>query len=79
MNDEIQQKLKWIKLYQVTNNLGLVCLRCGISRLTLAKWRPRYQKIRWFKQLKYKYSITRQSKNFPSHTNLLITAQTNVL
>ncbi|MBQ4852161.1 hypothetical protein CWB96_06300 [Pseudoalteromonas citrea] len=44
MNGEIQQRLKWIKLYQETNNAGLVCLRCGISRLTLRKWWSRFQK-----------------------------------
>jgi transposase len=44
MNDEIQQRLKWIKLYQETNNAGLVCLRCGISRPTLRKWWSRFQK-----------------------------------
>jgi transposase-like protein len=43
MNDEIQQRLKWIKLYQKTQNAGLVCLRCGISRPTLRKWLSRYQ------------------------------------
>lgn len=43
MNDEIQQRLKWIKLYQETSNAGLVCLRCGISRPTLRKWWSRYQ------------------------------------
>ena len=43
MNDEIQQRLKWIKLYQETNNAGLVCLRCDISRPTLRKWWSRYQ------------------------------------
>lgn len=43
MNDEIQQRLKWIKLYQETNNALLVCLLCGISRPTLRKWWSRYQ------------------------------------
>lgn len=45
MNDEIQQRLKWIKLYQETQNAGLVCLRCGISRPTLRKWWSRFQKL----------------------------------
>jgi transposase-like protein len=44
MNDEIQQILKWIKLYQKTQNAGLVCLRYGISRPTLRKWWSRFQK-----------------------------------
>jgi len=43
MNDEIKQRLKWIKLYQETQNAGLVCLRCGISRPTLRKWWSRFQ------------------------------------
>lgn len=44
MNDEIQQRLKWIKLYQETQNAGLVCLRNGISRPTLRKWWSKFQK-----------------------------------
>lgn len=43
MNDEIQQRLKWMKRYQETSNAALVCLRCGISRPTLRKWWSRYQ------------------------------------
>ena len=35
MNKEIKQRLKWIELYEETNNAGLVCRRCGISRPTL--------------------------------------------
>ncbi|WP_158683987.1 helix-turn-helix domain-containing protein, partial [Pseudoalteromonas sp. T1lg10] len=38
MNREIQQRLTWIKLYEETNDAGLVCRRCGISRPTLRKW-----------------------------------------
>ncbi|MBB1277363.1 IS481 family transposase, partial [Pseudoalteromonas sp. SR43-3] len=34
MNKEIKQRLKWIELYEKTNNAGLVCRRCGISRPT---------------------------------------------
>ena len=42
MNDEIRQRLRWVKLYQKTGNQALVCLRCGISRPTLRKWLTRY-------------------------------------
>lgn len=44
MNREIQQRLTWVKLYKETNDAGLVCRRCGISRPTLRKWWRRYQK-----------------------------------
>jgi transposase InsO family protein len=43
MNDEIKQRLKWIELYDQTQDAGLVCRRCGISRPTLPKWWRRYQ------------------------------------
>ncbi len=43
MNKEIKQRLKWIELHEETNNAGLVCLRCGISRPTLRKWYKRYK------------------------------------
>lgn len=36
-------RLSWIQLYQQTNDFGLVCRRCGISRPTLRKWWKRYQ------------------------------------
>ena len=42
MNREIQQRLVWIKLFEETNDAGLVCRRCGISRPTLRKWWKRY-------------------------------------
>ncbi|SPJ21240.1 hypothetical protein PFCIP103579_2384 [Prolinoborus fasciculus] len=42
MNREIQQRLVWVKLFEETNNTGLVCRRCGISRPTLRKWWKRY-------------------------------------
>ena len=42
MNKEIQQRLVWIKLFEDTNDAGLVCRRCGISRPTLRKWWKRY-------------------------------------
>ena len=43
MDDEIRQRLRWIRLFEETGNQGLVCLRCGISRPTLRKWLKRYQ------------------------------------
>ena len=43
MNKEIRKRLKWIQLYEETQNAGLVCLRCGISRPTLRKWLRRYE------------------------------------
>lgn len=39
---EIDKRLKWIRLYEETENAGLVCLRCGISRPTLRTWFKRY-------------------------------------
>lgn len=43
MNREIQQRMKWVQLYESTGDAGLVCRRCGISRPTLSKWWRRYQ------------------------------------
>lgn len=43
MNREIRQRLKWVQLYKETQNAGLTCRRCGISRPTLRKWWNRYQ------------------------------------
>ena len=43
MDREIKQRLQWVTLYQETNNAGLVCRRCGVSRPTLRKWYKRYQ------------------------------------
>ena len=43
MNKEIKLRLKWIELYEETNNAGLVCRRCGISRPTLRKWYKQYK------------------------------------
>jgi transposase len=38
----IRTRLKWVQLYQSTNDAGLVCRRCGISRPTLRKWWRRF-------------------------------------
>ncbi len=43
MNQEIHTRLKWIKRYQSSRNLGITCKRCGISRPTLRKWIKRYE------------------------------------
>lgn len=45
MNDEIQQRLVWIKLLESTGDAGLVCRKCGITRPTLRKWWRRYQEL----------------------------------
>jgi transposase len=45
MDDEIKQRLRWIKLYQRIGDAGLVCRRCGISRPTLRKWLSRYEQL----------------------------------
>ena len=42
MEKEIRKRLKWVELYKKTQNAGLVCRRCGISRPTLRKWLRRY-------------------------------------
>ena len=43
MNKEIYTRLRWIKHYQSSGNLGVTCQRCGISRLTLRKWLKRFE------------------------------------
>lgn len=45
MNQQIKQRLKWVELYEDTQNAGLVCRRCGISRPTLRKWVKRYKAL----------------------------------
>jgi transposase-like protein len=42
MNQEIYTRLWWIKHYQLSQNLGVTCQRCGISRPTLRKWLQKY-------------------------------------
>lgn len=41
----IKQRLAWVEMYHQTQNAGLVCRRCGISRPTLRKWIRRYQAL----------------------------------
>lgn len=43
MNREMAMRLNWVLLYEQTQNVGLVCLICGISRLTLSKWLRSYR------------------------------------
>jgi transposase InsO family protein len=43
MDSEIRKRLQWVKTYEQTGNVGLTCLRCGISRPTLRLWWRRYQ------------------------------------
>jgi len=43
MNREEKQCLGWMELYEQTQDAGLTCRRCGISRPTLRKWWRRYQ------------------------------------
>jgi|TARA_B100000953_G_C18018130_1_gene419871 transposase InsO family protein len=62
MNKEIKQRLKWIELYEETNNAGLVCRRCGISRPTLRKWYKRYKE----KGLDGLQDVSRRPHNSPN-------------
>ena len=43
MEKEIRQRLRWVQLYEETQDAGLVCRRCGISRPTLRKCVRRYR------------------------------------
>ena len=43
MIKEIKQRLRWVELNEKTNDAGLVCRRCGISRPTIRKWYKRYR------------------------------------
>ena len=45
MNNDIELKLSWIRLYQKLNHAGKVCDHFGISRFTLRKWLKRYAEI----------------------------------
>ncbi|HEY7180093.1 MAG TPA: helix-turn-helix domain-containing protein [Blastocatellia bacterium] len=44
MEDEIKVRLRWVTLYLQTEDAGLVCRKCGVSRPTLRLWVRRYQK-----------------------------------
>ncbi len=43
MQKEATRRLTWIRLYEETHDVGLVCRRCGISGPTLRKWVQRYE------------------------------------
>jgi len=45
MDRTIRMRLKWVKLYEKTEDAGFVCRRCGISRPTLRKWYRRYKEL----------------------------------
>lgn len=45
MDRIIRMRLKWVKLYEDTQDAGFVCLRCGISRPTLRKWYRSYKEL----------------------------------
>jgi transposase len=38
MKDAVRARLRWVQLFHETQDAGLVCCRCGISRPTLRKW-----------------------------------------
>lgn len=43
VEQQLQARLTWVRLYASTQDAGLVCRRCGISRPTLRKWWRRFQ------------------------------------
>lgn len=43
MNREIRKRLGWVQYYLATNDAGLTCRHCGISRPTLRLWLKRYR------------------------------------
>jgi transposase-like protein len=43
MKREEKQRLGWVKMYEQTQDVGLTCRRCGISKSTLRKCWRRYQ------------------------------------
>ena len=45
MDRIIRMRLKWVRLYENTQDAGFVCRRCGISRPTLRKWYRRYKEL----------------------------------
>jgi transposase InsO family protein len=42
MHADVKTRLGWVELFKKTQDAGLVCRRCGISRPTLRKWLRRY-------------------------------------
>jgi transposase len=45
MEPIIKTRLTWVQLYIETQDAGLVCRRCGISRPTLRKWIRRFEQF----------------------------------
>ena len=43
MHEEAKRRLTWVRLYEETHDVGLVCRRCGISGPTLRNWLRRYE------------------------------------
>lgn len=44
MRDKVKRRLLWIRLFDETRDVGLVCRRCGISAPTLQKkWLHRFE------------------------------------
>ncbi|MFC1941070.1 helix-turn-helix domain-containing protein [Chloroflexota bacterium] len=40
----MRAQFRWIKHYESSGNLGVICQRCGISRPTKRKWLQQYEK-----------------------------------
>ena len=43
MDKQIKMRLRWVQLYEETQDAGLTCRRCGISRPTLRLWYKRWK------------------------------------
>jgi len=43
MDKAVRMRLRWILLYEESQDAGHICRRCGISRPTLRKWYRRYK------------------------------------
>lgn len=43
MDADQKKRLAWVKFSLKSNDAGLTCTRCGISRPTLRKWLKRYE------------------------------------
>ena len=74
MTREIQQRLKWVRLYEQVGDAGLVCRRCGISRPTLRKWWKRYceQGIKGLESLSKKPLHSPNKKVFENDEELIL-------
>lgn len=75
MKKEIKQRFVWVKLYLGTDNAGLVCRRCGISRPTLRKWVRRYKEaeIEGLKDLSRRPKHSPKTKVFEREEELMLT------